>query len=162
MIKTTTMAYHYSRKLLLPFDAVLSRITDNLHQQGFAVITSIDVRHTLKTKLNIDFRRYMILGAFHPEIAYKAISLESHAGLIFPCHIVVQEHENSEVEVSAISPLEAIGENTSTSLITELATLVDNCLRVAVDDLHRLVIAPDHAEALPPPSGNENVPSIQG
>ncbi|MEX1241095.1 MAG: DUF302 domain-containing protein [Cyclobacteriaceae bacterium] len=156
------MAYHYSRKFNLPFDEVLSRISENLHQQGFAVITCIDVQDTLKQKLDIDFRKYKILGAFHPEFAYKAISLESHIGLIFPCHIVVQEHENREVEVSAISPLETIDKTMSTAMLTDLATHVDNRLRVAVDNLHRLVTAPNHAEALPTERAPENSPTLQG
>jgi len=156
------MAYHYSRKLNLPFDHVLSKVNENLQQQGFSVITCIDVQETLKQKLNVSFRKYKILGAFHPECAYKAISLESHIGLIFPCHIVVQEHENREVEVSAISPLETIEKTVETTQLTDLATQVDNRLRVAVDDLHRATSAPDHAEALPTEGLHKDAPVIQG
>ena len=155
------MAYHYSRKLNLPFDEVLSKITQNLQQRGFWVITCIDVQDTLKQRLNIDFRKYKILGAFNPEFAYKAITLESHLGLIFPCHLVVQQHENGEVEVSAISPLEAIDDTLSTPLLIELATQVDNHLRNAVDDLHRQRAEPPSPEALPIESVQERTPAIQ-
>ena len=144
-----TMSYHYSRRLNAPFDEVVARLTENLIQSGFTVVNCIDVRETLKEKFNIDFRKYKILAAFNPHAAYKAISLESHAGLLFPCHIVVQQHENGEVEVSAISSLESFRAYAINGLIHELATDVDNRLRTAVDDLHRVAPAPGHAEALP-------------
>jgi uncharacterized protein (DUF302 family) len=99
------MAY-YSRKLKMPFQEVINRVTQNLQLQGFGVITTIDVQDTFQKKLNINFRNYRILGACNPQFAYKAISLESHMGIMLPCNIVVQEHENGEVEVSAINPLE--------------------------------------------------------
>lgn len=156
------MAYHYSRKVSLPFDLVLSKIQENLQQQGFSVITCIDVQEKLKQKLSIGFRKYRILGAFHPELAYKAISLESHIGLIFPCHIVVQEHENGEVEISAASPLETMERNIETGQLADLTRAVDNHLRVAVDDLHRLSHAPGHPEALPTEGIHSGTPVIQG
>lgn len=155
------MAYHYSRKLNAPFDKVVSKISEKLLHQGFAVITCIDVQDTLKKTLNIDFRRYKILGAFHPEVAYKAISLESHAGLLFPCHLVVQQHENGEVEVSAISALETIDQAKETTMLAELATQVDNHLRAAVDELKVPHEDDTHVEALPPEL-HEDTPSIKG
>jgi len=156
------MAYHYSRKVSLPFDLVLSKIQDNLQLQGFRVITCIDVQETLKQNLNIDFRKYSILGAFHAELAYKAISLESHIGLIFPCHIVVQEHENGEVEISAVSPLETVEKNVETGQLIDLARAVDNYLRTAVDDLQRLLHVSGHPEALPTEGIQGGAPVIQG
>lgn len=143
------MAYHYSRKLAVPFNEVLSKITQTLQQQGFGVITTIDVKDILKQKLNVDFRNYRILGACNPEFAYKAISLESHVGLMLPCNIVVQQHENGEVEVSAVNPLETIDRAFTTSNLTDIATEVGNRLRTAIDDLHRDIAEPKHQEALP-------------
>lgn len=149
------MAY-YSRKLRLPFQEVLSKVTDNLKQQGFGIITTIDVQETFKQKLNVAFRNYKILGACNPQFAYKAISLESHIGVMLPCNIVVQEHENGEVEVSAMNPLENIENALNTTQLAELATEVGNKLRAAIDDLHR-DISEAHAEALPtgPPNGTQ-------
>lgn len=155
------MAY-YSRKLQIPFDEAVQKITQNLEQQGFGIITNIDLKETLRQKLNVDFRRYRILGACNPEFAYKAVSLESHIGLMLPCNIVVQEHENKEIEVSAISPLEALDKATATAQLTEIAHEVSNRLRAAVDNLHR--DNPDqHFEALPAneKQGNSNTP-MQG
>ena len=143
------MAYYFSRKLTIPFEDAVQKLTQSLKQQGFGVITTIDLRETLKQKLNLDFRKYLILGACNPEFAYKAVSLESHIGVMLPCNIVVQQHENGEVEVSAISPLETIDRVTATSQISDIAKEVNERLRRALDDLHRDVLQPGHAEALP-------------
>jgi uncharacterized protein (DUF302 family) len=129
------MAY-YSRKLKMPFQEVLNKVTQNLQLQGFGVITTIDVRDTFQKKLNISFRNYRILGACNPQFAYKAISLESHMGVMLPCNVVVQEHENGEVEVSAINPMETL-DNFNSSPLADLATEIGIRLRAAVDYIHR-------------------------
>lgn len=139
---------YYSRKLDLPFQDVLEKVTKNLQQQGFGIITAIDMKDTFKQKLNVDFRNYKILGACNPQFAYKAISLESHLGIMLPCNVVVQEHENGQVEVTAINPLEAMDKGMRTPLLNDLASEVANRLRTAIDDLHRQTPEP-HGEALP-------------
>jgi uncharacterized protein (DUF302 family) len=139
---------YYSRKLTLPFQDVLERVTKNLQQQGFGTITVLDVRDTFKQKLSIDFRNYKILSACNPQFAYKAISLESHLGIMMPCNVVVQEHENGEVEVTVVNPLESLDKGIRTALLNDLAAEVDNRLRAAIDNLHRLRAEP-HIEALP-------------
>jgi uncharacterized protein (DUF302 family) len=130
------MAY-YSRKLTMPFQEVVKKVTQNLQLQGFGVITKIDVRDTFRDKLNIRFRNYQILGACNPHFAYKAISLESHMGIMMPCNIVVQEHENGEVEVSAINPLENLDKHFNTTQLADLATEIGIRLRAAVDYIQR-------------------------
>jgi uncharacterized protein (DUF302 family) len=129
------MAY-YSRKLKMPFQEVLNKITQNLQLQGFGVITTIDVQDTFQKKLNISFRNYKILGACNPRFAYKAISLESHMGVMLPCNVVVQEHENGEVEVSAINPMENL-DNFNSGPLADLAIEIGVRLRAAVDYIHR-------------------------
>ncbi len=141
------MAY-YSRKLKMPFQDVLDKITQNLEHQGFGVVTTIDVRDTFKKKLNVGFRNYKILGACNPLFAYKAISLESHMGVMLPCNIVVQEHENGEVEVSAINPLENLDKSLDTTQLVGLATEIGVRLRAAVDYVHHRP-PKVHVEALP-------------
>ena len=141
------MAY-YSRKLKMPFRDVLEKITENLEHQGFGVITTIDVQDTFKRKLNVGFRNYKILGACNPLFAYKAISLESHMGVLLPCNIVIQEHENGEVEISAINPLENLDTTLNTTQLADLAAEVGVRLRAAVDYIQRR--PPNvHIEALP-------------
>lgn len=155
------MAY-YSRKLKIPFQDALNRVIENLKQQGFGIITTIDVQDTFKQKLNIGFRNYKILGACNPQFAYKAISLESHMGVMLPCNIVVQEHENGEVEVSAVNPLENISNAFNTTQLVELATEIGDKLRAAIDNLHR-EISVDHSEALPTEGAKESMTSpMQG
>lgn len=149
------MAY-YSRKLKIPFQDVLDKVVLNLQHQGFGVVTTIDIKDTFKRKLNIGFRNYKILGVCNPEFAYKAISLESHMGVMLPCNVVVQEHENDEVEISAINPLENIKTPFNTSQLLGLATSVGDKLRAAIDNIHR-EIPVDHTEALPTGRSTENM-----
>lgn len=139
---------YYSRKLRIPFQDAVTKVTERLKEHGFGIITNIDVQDIFKKKLGLDFRNYRILGACNPQFAFKAISLESHMGIMLPCNIVVQEHENGEVEVTAISPLENIGSAFNTTELKDLAIEVGNQLRAAVDDLHR-DRAEEHEEALP-------------
>lgn len=143
------MSYYYSRKLTIPFDDAVAMVTQSLEQQGFGIITIINLKDILKEKLNINFRNYKILGACNPQFAHNAISLESHIGLMLPCNVVVQEHENKEVEVSAINLMETMDKASSTVQLTDYASEAGNRLRIAVDNLHRSVPEPGHAEALP-------------
>jgi uncharacterized protein (DUF302 family) len=139
---------YYSRKLKLPFEEVVKRVTHNLQEQGFGIVTTIDMQDTFHRKLNVGFRNYKILGACNPKFAYKAISIESHIGVMLPCNIIVQEHENGEVEVSAINPVENIEGVFTDPQLKELATEAGNRLREAIDNLHR-EIPEKHNEALP-------------
>ena len=156
------MSYYFSRKLKIPFAEAVQKLTLNLQQQGFGVITTIDLQDTLKRKLKINFRRYQILGACNPEFAYKAITLESHLGVVLPCNLVVQEHENGEVEVSAINPLQTIDTVTSTPQLSTIARELSNRLRIAVDNLHRMEWEPAHLEALPDNGGRSMPASVTG
>jgi len=88
----------------VPYDEVVTRISAALHKEGFGVLTEIDVKNTFKQKLDVDFRRYKILGACNPDLAHAAISGESHIGLLLPCNVVVQETENGDVMVSIADP----------------------------------------------------------
>ena len=81
------------------------QVTEKLKAQGFGILTEIDITGTLKKKLDVDFKKYKILGACNPQIAYKALKIDDKAGVFLPCNIVVEEHENGSVEVSAVSPV---------------------------------------------------------
>jgi len=83
----------------------LSRVTAELKREGFGILTEIDVQATLKKKLDVDFRRYVILGACNPPFAYKALQAEDKIGLMLPSNVVIQEKENGTVEVAAVDPL---------------------------------------------------------
>ena len=128
------MAYHYSKQVKKPFQETVSEITENLKRQGFGIITSIDMKATLKEKLDVDFRDYRILGACNPQFAYKALGLEPQIGVMLPCNVVVQQKENGQVEVSAVNPMETM-EKTLSPELKQVAAEVSNRLRTAVDEL---------------------------
>ena len=102
------MEYHFSKKVFFPFDKAIERTTEELKKQGFGIITSIDLKKTFKTKLNVDFRNYTILGACNPQYAYEGLLEEDKLGIFVPCNVVVQEHDNGEVEISVINPEEIV------------------------------------------------------
>ncbi len=98
------MTYHFTKLSKLSFDATLLKLTEDLKQEGFGVLTEIDVGATLKKKLNVDFRKYRILGTCNPQFAYQALQAEDKIGTMLPCNVVVQETSDGKVEVSAVDP----------------------------------------------------------
>jgi uncharacterized protein (DUF302 family) len=99
------MAYYFNRTLEVPFDEAVSRVKDELKKEGFGVLTEIDVQETLKKKLNVDFRRYRILGACNPLFAHQALQAEDKIGTMLPCSVIVQELAPGNVEVAVIDPV---------------------------------------------------------
>ena len=99
------MNYYFSKTLDLSFDEAINRVTDELKKEGFGVLTEIDVKATLKQKLDVDFRNYRILGACNPPLAHQALQAEPHIGLMLPCNVVVQEGENGQTIVSTVDPV---------------------------------------------------------
>jgi len=94
--------------LNVPYEEALERATTALKEEGFGVLTSIDVKQTLKQKLNRDFRKYVILGACNPPLADRALHVELEVGLLLPCNVVVYEREPGTSTVSAMAPLPAM------------------------------------------------------
>jgi len=99
------MSYYFSKTLLVGFDEAVRRTVQALKQEGFGIITEIDVKKTFKEKLGVDFRGYRILGACNPKLAYEALQLEDNVGTMLPCNVVVQEIGRDLTEVSAIDPV---------------------------------------------------------
>ena len=102
------MTYHFSKTLKASFEEAIARTTEALKEEGFGVLTEIDVKATLKEKLDVDFRNYRILGACNPPLAYRALQAEDKIGLMLPCNVIVQEIAPGEVEVAVIDPLVAM------------------------------------------------------
>ncbi len=99
------MSYHFSKTVDMSFDEAIENVTEELKKEGFGILTEIDVKATLKKKLDVDFRNYLILGACNPPFAYKALLAEEKIGTMLPCNVVVQEHDDGRVEVSAVDPI---------------------------------------------------------
>ena len=108
MTATTTTGYQYRTRVQLPYEEAVARVTDELKKEGFGVLTEIDMKATLKKKLDVDFRRYVILGACNPPMAYKAIESELEIGLLLPCNVIVYE-DGDESVVSAVDPIVMLG-----------------------------------------------------
>ena len=102
------MSYHISKIINSSFDDAISKVTGELKNEGFGILTEIDVKATMKKKLDVDFRNYKILGACNPPFAYKALMAEDKIGTMLPCNVIVQEHNDGKVEVSAVDPMESM------------------------------------------------------
>ncbi len=99
------MSYYMSRTLAVAFDEAVKLVTEALKKEGFGILTEIDVKETLKKKLNVDFKRYRILGACNPPLAYQALQAEDKIGVMLPCNVIVQETPEGKTEVSAVDPI---------------------------------------------------------
>jgi uncharacterized protein (DUF302 family) len=121
----------------LPYEAAVERTAAALKAEGFGVLTTIDVRQTLKQKLDHDFRKYVILGACNPPLADRALHAELEVGLLLPCNVVVYENGPGESVVAAMAPLAALGVVGPNPVLGEVATEADARLRRALAALER-------------------------
>ena len=122
--------------LPVPYDAAVERATNALREEGFGVLTTIDVKQTLKQKLDRDFRRYVILGACNPVLADRALHAELEIGLLLPCNVVVYEREPGTSAVAAMAPLPAMG-LIGNPEVESVAREADARLRSALQRLER-------------------------
>lgn len=128
------MNYHFSKKLDIPFEKAIEETTAALKEEGFGVLTEIDIKSTLKEKLDVDFKKYHILGACNPPMAHEALKVEDHIGLMLPCNVIVQEHDNGDVEVSAVDPIASM-QAIENEELQDVAEEVRYLLKKVIDNL---------------------------
>ncbi len=128
------MTYNFTKTLDVPFDAAISKTTAALKDRGFGVLTTIDVKDTLKKKIGADFRPYTILGACNPGYAHKALQAEPMIGTMLPCNVIVQQGDDGKVQVSAVDPVASMAAIENPALAT-IATEVRNLLKGMVESL---------------------------
>ena len=128
------MQYSIDKILDMPFDDAVNRVVEELKKEGFGVLTDIDVQTTLKKKLDVDFRKYRILGACNPPFAYKALQAERRIGTMLPCNVIVQETDAGQIEVSAIDPIASMRAIENPNL-QEIADQVRDKLKKVIERL---------------------------
>lgn len=114
------MKYGFSKSIDLPFSDAIDKVTEELKKEGFGVLTTIDVKETLKKKIDVDFKNYTILGACNPPLAHRALQTEEEIGLLLPCNVIVYEKDNKSV-VSVFDPslMSKVVENENLTLVAE-------------------------------------------
>ena len=125
------MSYYISNVVKnASFDEAVEKVTEELKKEGFGVLTEINVSETLKKKIDVDFKKYKILGACNPQFAYKALSAEDKIGVFLPCNVVVEENDNGEIEVSAVDPIASMMSVKNDSLVGHATEIREKLVRV--------------------------------
>lgn len=128
------MTYYNSKTVNYTFEETLSKVADELMKEGFGILTEIDVKETLKKKLDVDFRKYKILGACNPPFAYKVLQSEPNIGVLLPCNVVVQEGEDGKIYVSAVNPMESM-QAVKNPALEEVASVVSSKLNKVLENI---------------------------
>lgn len=128
------MSYHFTKTLDRRFEDAVSDATEALKQEGFGILTEIDVQQTLKKKLGVDFRKYRILGACNPPLAHQALQMEDMIGTMLPCNVVVQETDDGKVAVSAVDPVASMQAVGNPKLL-DVAQTVQQKLKTVIEAL---------------------------
>ncbi len=128
------MSYFFSKKVVGSFGDTIEKVTALLKEEGFGVLTEIDVKETLKKKLDVDFRNYRILGACNPEFAYRALQTEDKIGVMLPCNVIVQDIGEGKIEVAAVDPVASMQAVDNPDL-SPLAQTVREKLQLVIEKL---------------------------
>jgi len=128
------MEYYFSKTISLSFDEALIRVTEVLKSEGFGIISEIRMHEKLKEKLDVDFKKYTILGACNPAYAYKALQVEDKIGTMLPCNVILQELSETNIEVAAVNPIASMMAIQNPAL-TGIAKEVTDKLQVVISRL---------------------------
>jgi len=124
------MKYYIEKTTDLSFDQAVEKVTDELKKEGFGVLSEIDIHEKLKEKLDVDFRKYKILGACNPPKAYEALQAENKIGTMLPCNVIVQELGNGKIEISAVNPIASMMSVDNDKLVSVANELQDKLEKV--------------------------------
>jgi uncharacterized protein (DUF302 family) len=122
------MSYYFAKIVQTNFEETLIKVEEELKKESFGVLTEIDVQATFKKKLDVDFRKYKILGACNPPFAHKALTAEDKVGVLLPCNVIVQELENNNVEVAIVNPIDSM-QSVKNDKLGEIASEVTDKLK---------------------------------
>ena len=129
------MNYYFNNTLNnISFDDAKEKVIEELKKEGFGVLSQINIKTTLKNKLDVDFRPYVILGACNPPLAYKTLQAEAKIGLMLPCNVIVEENENGTIEVSAVNPVASMIAVKNDNL-ADIASEVEQILKEVIENL---------------------------
>jgi uncharacterized protein (DUF302 family) len=128
------MSYYFSKIINESFDRAIVKVVISLKNEGFGVLTEIDVKETLKKKLDVDFQKYRILGACNPAFAYKALKAEDKIGTMLPCNVIVQEISEDEVEIAAVDPVASMKAIENPALL-EIANQIQEKLKKVIKSI---------------------------
>jgi uncharacterized protein (DUF302 family) len=131
------MSYYFSKIVKGTFESIEFEVNVLLQNEGFGVLTHIDMQRTLKDKLNVEFKKYKILGACNPPFALKALEAEDKIGTMLPCNIIIQEHELHTIEVSAINPMvsmQAVNNDRLKKVAREVSSKLENVINNLEDE----------------------------
>jgi uncharacterized protein (DUF302 family) len=128
------MEYYFSKTINDSFENAIQKTTVALKSEGFGILTEIDLKATLKKKLDVDFYNYTILGACNPTFAYKALLAENKIGTMLPCNVIVQEKVAGQIEISAVDPAASMQAVENDNLV-EIATEIRNRLQRVIEQL---------------------------
>ena len=127
------MSYYFNKIVDISFEEAIKKVTEELKKEGFGVLTEIDVTGALKKKIDIDFRKYRILGACNPKFAYKALLEEDKIGTMLPCNVIVQQIADGETEVAAIDPVASM-QTVNNENLGEIASQVQSKLKKVIEN----------------------------
>lgn len=125
------MSYYFNKTINGTFEDIIEKVTKGLKEEGFGILTDIDITATLKKKLDVDFKKYRILGACNPPYAYKALLAEDKIGTMLPCNVIVQEIEAGIIEVAAVNPIasmQAVKNEKLNEVASEITAMLENVI----------------------------------
>jgi uncharacterized protein (DUF302 family) len=125
------MKYYFNKTIKGTFEEVIDKVTQGLKEEDFGILTEIDVKETMKKKLDVDFKQYKILGACNPPFAYKALQAEDKIGTMLPCNVIVQEIETDVIEVAAVNPMasmQAVNNEKLNDIANEITSMLEKVI----------------------------------